>query len=65
MQLINAVDAKIGNIIAMVKTGELVMGKLVSRCFEDHDGWITLTIETKAGNVSADYPFDAFVVKEV
>lgn len=70
MQLINAVDAKIGDKIAMIRSlctgvSELVMGELVSRCFEDVDGWITLTIKTPTGNVSADYPFDALVVKEV
>lgn len=69
MQLIKAVDAKIGNIIAMIKTdkdgADLVMGKLIGRTFEDHDGWITLTIQTPTGNVSHDFPFDAFVVKEV
>jgi hypothetical protein len=70
MQLIKAVDAKLGNIIAMpvtVHTGvvQMVMGKLVSRTFEDVDGWITLTIETKAGKVAHDYPFDDLIVKEV
>lgn len=70
MQLINAVDAKIGDKIAMVRSlctgvSEIVMGELVSRCFEDIDGWITLTIETPAGKVAHDYPFDAQVVKEV
>lgn len=70
MELIQAVDAKIGDKIAMIKThctgvSELIMGKLVSRTFEDVDGWITLTIKTPTGNESHDYPFEAFVVKEV
>lgn len=69
MQLINAVDAKLGDKIAMIKTvctgvSEIVMGELVSRTFEDIDGWITLTIKTPTGNVSHDFPFDAYVVKE-
>jgi hypothetical protein len=69
MQLINAVDAKLGDKIAMINTvftgvSEIVMGELVSRTFEDIDGWITLTIKTPTGNVSRDFPFDAFVVKE-
>lgn len=69
MILINAVDAKIGDKIAMIKTlttgvSEIVMGKLVGRTFEDVDGWITLTIDTPTGKVDHDYPFDAFVVRE-
>lgn len=73
MQLINAVDAKIGDTIAMITTDSvagvftsgLVMGVLVSRVFEDHDGWITLTIETPAGNVAHDFPFNAQIVLKV